>query len=111
MSVRRLVLVATNEVLPDAVKGNSLSPLVRVYTLKEVKTLRKEYLRIIARYEAACEKSTRLCDDIGRGLASQSEMDKHQFGEFSRAEHAYENFMKKFDQQPQQIQASVFGWD
>jgi hypothetical protein len=111
MSASRLVLVATNEVLPDAAKGNSLSSLVRVYTPKEVKELRKEYLRIIARYEAACEKSTRLCDDIGRGLASQSEMDEFQSGEFSSAEQAYEDFMKMLDHQPQLIQASVFGWD
>ncbi|WP_240876458.1 hypothetical protein [Shimazuella soli] len=76
-------------------------------TLEE---LRERFIEIRDRYAEVCEASTRLCDRIGDGLASQKEMDELQAGKFSDREQVYEDFMNKMDKKPYEIQAAVFGW-
>jgi hypothetical protein len=113
MSARRLVLVAIpveNAQFTEEAEGSSLLKPDEVFTPDRVEKLRKEFLRILARYEAACEKHTRLNEDAKDGKASEEEMDAFHEGEFADAEQAYNKFLEMVYRQPPEIHAAIFGW-
>lgn len=98
MSARRLVPVAAPE-------GISTLKAWRIAKLKAKSS------RVIARYEAACQREGNLKFAVLQGTASKQELEQFQAGEFSSAEQAYENFLLKMSKKKPEIQEAVFGWD